>query len=422
MNMKISITRDLGKKLSWIFLVLLSLLAGFAFINSPGTNDVQIWSHWMDTARTNGLVAGFSAVTEDYPPLAITIMFLANQILRILHIEDFLSIKLSILFFLLFTTTLFWFWTRNLKVTIILYFALFLNSVLLGYIDIYFTPGLLLSLWMLKERRWLWFSIAFTLTCLTKYQPLMIAPFLFLYLLDIQDVRQWMRIKWKLIFLQIMLPAMALMGLTLVVFGLQPVWMSFSSAIFHKFLSGLAFNIPWIITHFLHVFSPDQFGGLNNGLADPFLTDSLRITLLPKLLFWISYLLALVQFFRSKKNFTNLLIYSMIGYFCYFIFNTGVHENHLFLVAILGMVLFWLEEGWRVNVVILLVIFNINMFLFYGAFGDFLPFLRLIAGIDSALILAILNVLFFIYLYILVMTENHQLERSGHNQLSSFLS
>jgi hypothetical protein len=36
---------------------------------------------------------------------------------------------------------------------------------------------------MLKERRRLWFSLSFSLTCLTKFQPVIIAPFVLLYVL-----------------------------------------------------------------------------------------------------------------------------------------------------------------------------------------------------------------------------------------------
>ena len=60
--------------------------------------------------------------------------------------------------------------------------------------------------------------------------------------------------------------------------------------------------------------------------------------------------------------------------------------------------------GWRANAVILLLMANINLFLFYGVDGD-LHIPRVFAGVDIALPLAILNVLFFIYLYGAVLAE-----------------
>jgi hypothetical protein len=156
----------------------------------------------------------------------------------------------------------------------------------------------------------------------------------------------------------------------------------------------------------LHVWNPDQFGALQNGSADYILSHSLRIVLLPRLVFWITYLLALSVFFRCQKTFTNLLTFSVLGYLCYYTFNTGVHENHLFLVAILAVVLYWRDESWRVNAVILSLMANINLLVFYGSDG--LHFHRVFAGIDIALPLAILNVLFFIYLYGAVLAEHLQ--------------
>jgi hypothetical protein len=61
---------------------------------------------------------------------------------------------------------------------------------------------------------------------------------------------------------------------------------------------------------------------------------------------------------------------------------------------------------------------NINLFLFYGVDGD-LHFPRLFAGIDIALLLAVLNILFFIYLYGAVLAEYLQpfwTKRAGYRK------
>jgi hypothetical protein len=200
-------------------------------------------------------------------------------------------------------------------------------------------------------------------------------------------------------------PAAVLTASMLVAFGPGPVLKAFDSALSNPFLSGNALNLNWIVTHFLHVWDPNQFGGLQNGLADCIPTSSLGIVLIPRLLFWTTYLLLLALFFRCEKTFTNLLIFCMLGYLCYFTFNKGVHENHLFLVAILAVVLYWREESWRTNAVILLLMANTNLFLFYGVDGDLHFPRRFPGGVDIALPLAILNVLFFIYLYGAVLAE-----------------
>jgi hypothetical protein len=136
-------------------------------------------------------------------------------------------------------------------------------------------------------------------------------------------------------------------------------------------------------------------------------TDSPRITLLPRLLFWITYLLTLALFFRSEKTFSNLLIFAGLGYLCYYTFNTGVHENHLFLVAILGrcVVLAGGSLAGECGDPVVNEKYQSVPVLRRG-WAPTLP--RLFAGIDIALPLAVLNVLFFIYLYGAVVAKSLQ--------------
>lgn len=389
------------------FLVMFALLIGLSFTFSPGTSDVEVWKAWANNADNYGPIEGYAASNGDYPPLASAILWFTEQVFQPLRAGTFLNIKFSIFFFLILTSFVFWLWLRDLKVTLILYFALLLNSVALAYIDIYFAPAFIFSLWMLEERRWLWFSLSFVVATLIKWQPMIIAPFCLLYILGIQNIREMRQLDYSSLFGKVALPVAVLAISTVVTFGLVPVLKAFYHALTHEFLSGNALNLNWIVTHFLHVWDPNQFGGLQNDLANNIKTRSLRIVLFPRLLFWTTYLLMLALFFRCQKTFTNLVIFSMLGYLCYYTLNTGVHENHLFLVAILAVVLYWRDESWRTNAAILLLMANINLFLFYGVDGH-LHFLRLFAGIDIAVAIAVLNVLFFSYLYGAVLAEYRQ--------------
>ena len=109
-----------------------------------------------------------------------------------------------------------------------------------------------------------------------------------------------------------------------------------------------------------------------------------------------SYLACLLAFFRRKKSYESLLLYSLYGFVGYYIFNTGVHENHLFMPAILGVLL--LEFGRRRIFSGLYWAFalNLNLFVFYGWDGreiDYLslPVTLLIAGVNSAAYLVALS-------------------------------
>src|SRR5262249_38730241 len=179
----------------------------------------------------------------------------------------------------------------------------------------------------------------------------------------------------------------------------SPVLRAFQAALSHKNLSGNALNLNWIVTYFLHTLRPNQFGGLQNGLATYILTESWKITLIPRLLFFSTYLLTLFVFVRREKDFKNLVLFSIIGVLCYYTFNIGVHENHLFLVAVLAVILLWLDASYRGTAVVLILMSNINLFLFYGTDGILLRYERLFLGIDTSLPLAFFNVLYFLFLF-----------------------
>ena len=381
-------------KLFTLALILTALMIGLIFTHSPGTTDVDIWRAWTNNAIARGPVEGYAANQADYPPLATAILFGANWLFGRLGAPVFLSIKLAILAFLLLSVLLFWLWTRSLGAVLILYFGLVLNSTALGYIDIFFAPGLILSLWMLQRRRWGLFSLFYALTCLTKWQPLIIAPFIGLYCFGARGRQGWKEIRRLLPGL--LIPGGAAALALVLAFGPQPVWLALKASLSHPYLSGNALNLNWIITHFLHVFRPNEFGGLQNGLAGYILTSDPRITAIPRLLFLGAYLLALAVFTRREKHFENLLVFSIAGFLGYFTFNTGVHENHLFLVTILAAVLLWLNPARRAAAIGLILAANINLFLFYGVDGA-LHFPRLFLGLDLALPLAAFNVLFFTY-------------------------
>lgn len=166
-------------------------------------------------------------------------------------------------------------------------------------------------------------------------------------------------------------------------------------------------NANWIFTHLLRVFSPEQFGGLVNRQANFIVTDSPQIQLVPRLLFILFYALTLAGFYRREKSFENTLLFSILGFSTYYTFNIGVHENHLFLVNILAVMLLWVNKAHWPKMLILILMNNINLFTFYGVNGEGPGFSRvLFRQVDFALILAIFNVGFFFYIW-----SKHSLNR-----------
>jgi hypothetical protein len=382
------------------FVVVLVLLLTLTLLQSPGTGDVVSFVQWAHNAHALGIRAGFKANQEMYPPLASIVLLGSVGSANVLGVDTIQAIKFGILLFLLLTSIVFWLWTRNFWLTVILHLALLLNSAALGYVDVFFAPSLLLSLWALKEKKLLLFMVFYCIACLTKYQPLTIAPLIGVYLLGVADIRNWRRIDIKRLAAQVLLPAGVIGFAVRSIYGARPIIQSLQSGFNEDYLSGLALNFNWILTYWIRVTDPARFGGLIDGEAKVIHTQAPDIVLLPHLLFYLFYASVVVAFLIREKTFENLINFALLGYLAYFTFNTSVHENHLFLAAVLSIILFWINHERLSTMVILLLMSNINLLLFFGITGGGLGFSRVIANtVDAALPLSIFNVSFFLMLW-----------------------
>jgi hypothetical protein len=101
---------------------------------------------------------------------------------------------------------------------------------------------------------------------------------------------------------------------------------------------------------------------------------------------------------KEEKTFKNLLLFSIIGHLSYFIFNTGVHENHLFIASALSLILFIIDRKYLPLTITIIIADNLNLFLFFGIDGKDFPFNRVI-GVDITLIFAIIYLSTFLYFF-----------------------
>lgn len=384
----------LGEK--FLVLSVLALLT-MGLFNARGTDDVGTLQAWQRNVFAYGPIEGFKINQGDYPPLMPFILYVTAHFSQQLVLSSFVGLKGSIVLFLCATGLVFWLWTRDLGLTALLYFSLLLNAVVLGYIDVYMTPFLILSLWALAlQKTWL-FAILFSITCLIKWQPLIIAPFLAVYLLNITRLRDWRQIPFAQLGVQVVLPVVGVLGLCTYLWR-SSLLRAFSSALSHKYLSANALNFNWLLTYATRISMPEHYGGLaQDGQVTAFLTTA-PFTLVPRVLFAGFYVGALVAFFKKDKTLENLLMYSIIGYLAYFIFNTGVHENHVYPATVLAILLYAKTKRHLPLMLMLIFMLNANMFFFYGIDGSAPGFSRVV-GIDVTVLLALLNVVFFLALW-----------------------
>jgi hypothetical protein len=391
------------QKLKSALIFALVNLFALSLLNAPGTYDVKIWMGWVDLLNQVGIVEGFQRI-YDYPPLSNIILFFVGKLARLLVVENITAHKMALYFFLLAATLVFWAWSKNLFAASMIELALIVSSTSLGYQDMYFAPQLVVALWAAKEKRWLLSTLFLAASFLAKWQPIMILPFIIIYVAGISDIRQWRQINFKTLVWSIALPLALIFAAMFAIFGSAFGYVMFR-AVSQDYLSGGALNLNWIVTHMLHVFDPGTFGALSAGEATIIQTTDPRIVLLPKLIFFALYFIALAAFFKSQRTFENLVLYSLAGYLAYFMFNTGVHENHLFLAVILVGVLLCVNIAHTQTFATWAMAHNINLILFFNLDGTEFSFRRVV-GVDMALLLAIVYLLLFVQFYVSVIRSN----------------
>lgn len=381
------------------FLVLFAILVSLFFTKTPGSGNMDTWVSWIEKVDTLGLVQGFSATEADYPPLTLIPLLLASFLSKTFGIWIYLAIKIVLLLFLFLTVIIFWLWKRDFLLSFFLFFALLLNSLAHGHLDVFFAPTLILALWALERRRWVLFISAFILSCLTKWQPLILAPMIAFFLLGIQKIGDIKKIEISVLLKKIILPAGLIIALIGIYFGFKPLGEALKNATHHAYISANALNLNWIITHFMHLTSPEKFGPLVNGRSDVIRTFESQYRIIPQLLFIFTYLMTLAVFFKREKTFEHLILFSLLGYLAYYMFNPGVHENHLFIAIILSIILYSQNKKHLFVMLFLTLIGNMNLLIFNGMDGIEISFDRVFSGVDLNFPLAVINLLFFVYFW-----------------------
>lgn len=383
-----------------LVLILLEILFVLVLLRSPGTTDTSnFFMVWTDRALKNGLIDSYRMFTDDYPPFSWVILFVAAKIGALCSIDIFLSFKLSLAVALLCTSLCFWGWTFDAALTGLMALSLYFNGVALGYIDTYWAPTFILSLWALQRKRIALFSALFAVSSLIKWQPLIIAPFLVLHAVSSPTgephsagvlMRRWFHL---------VAPAVGMVLATIIVFGYRPIAASLDHALNQELLSGDALNFNWLVTWFLEVVHPEKYGAIPDGTVKAIIIDpSVGWATAIKLIFIFFYLGALWRLFRWRASFVAAIECSLVGYLSYFIFNIGVHENHLFLATILAVVAAALARDKRLRAVLIVGASNLNLIAFYGFTGSPLAFTPVV-GVDVSIIFSAVNVALFLFVW-----------------------
>ncbi len=404
------------RQIAVIVIVILSV--EIAFLNTPGVGDRNRWLLYMDLARTHGIRSLYSTVVNlgvgngspalnlfkgdhfrslhavmggvqtDYPPLGIMILGAASKIADRLSLTDFITVKLLISAFMLACAGIAAVWRGRWHPVfgLAVFMALVPNGLMLSYIDPFFLFFFLLALFLFDRGSRAWGVAAYAVACLVKWQPIILGPFVVLFVLPR---------KFKVLDCLPLLSGIAVVLIAYAIFGNDMI-RAFLRGTGEDHLSSLGLNLNWLYTAYVEF--------KTHTLRDGALVDSLLgishhplVKYGSRSLAYLVYAAALFKFYRSNRTTLAFVEASIIAFLGYGMFYTNVHENHLLLVAI--MALFWafLDRARLLDAVMLTLMLNLNMYIFFGADGNGFDFSRTL-GVDVTIYMALLNVVYSIWL------------------------
>jgi hypothetical protein len=378
-------------------LLVVGCAIGLAFLNSPGTGDRAAWLDYMGFAREHSLRATAIYGIDDskYPPLGVVTLGLVGRFGSLLGWADLVALKVSLL---LATLASAWFitaWNARWQPLLgaAMFGALFANSMLLSYIDAYFVVVLLLALLCLQRGFLATGTALYTVSVFVKWQPMLLAPFLLLYLL--REPQRMTLVAAGRIFA----PAALVVAVIYLLFGnmvIAAFWRQITDPTFSSF-SGSALNLNWLITAAMQLSTGElqKDGGIvdtiwGGGSTLGYISYALRI---------VTFLTTVAYFYYSKRQFADLLQAAIIGYLCYFMFGFGVHENHGLIAAVLALCLVGTTGAGQVQAIVLAAMVNVNLLLFFGLTGTKPDLSRVVFGWDVSIYLSLLNLAIFAVLW-----------------------
>jgi hypothetical protein len=326
-----------------------------ATLNYPGTPDVGDFTRWAGMLLARGPLAGYPLIA-DYPPLGPVLLWACIGAGRAAHLPDLWSLKLAIAAFQFVASVILAARRQSLAAGALLWLLIAPFGTLLGYIDCFYLPFVLLAIFALQDEDFAIAGAWLAVALLIKWQPAILAPPMLIY--AFAHAPGWRKITC-------IIPGAVIFAAAAYAFGPAALWRAFSGAAGDPYFSGQAFNLDWIATAWLeHAHlggAPASAGGIAaiTALAPHWYMVS-------KALFWAVYALLLAAFIFRRKTAETLLLALLATESVQFCLNTGVHENHAFLLMTLACAGFYaaLLDGVLTGLIAILAISNI--LLFYG--------------------------------------------------------
>lgn len=334
--------------------LMLLFFFGLTMIGSSGTPDMYFhWLKWIYTTQQQGPFAGYASIVGDnYPPLSAVLLWAGDQALKNWGFHGSIVVKLTLTGFLLLSSIIYCYWSRDLRLTTIFLAGNFIAVVGLAYLDILVAPFILAACFCLYRQKFTWFLLFYSMAIFIKWQPLIMAPFVMVACWQHIHVHHY---RWRKI-TAVLLPPVLIVGAMVWLFGYKELITSLRLALNTNDFSSNAMNINGLVNEIIdiHAWRAAMDSLQHNGDEQAAITayteankilyvssgglSTLRYVL-SKLFFWGCFFYLLWRYMQSPTNAKRLLFYSTAAYVFYFIFNTGVHENHLHMALLLASAL-----------------------------------------------------------------------------------
>ena len=325
-------------------------------------------------------------ILTKFPPGHALIFYAFSFVFPVKFFGDLLALKSLIMLFYVATLGAYIWFTQSVGTLrvgrIVLYFSLFsliLNTQGLAYTDVLNFPFLIVSILYILQKKYFLSGCLFSISCLMKWQPIILLPVVFVYLVfNPQTSRNFSR-------------AMKFMGgLLTSVMLLYPFTSQIGSGLFLSLRNAIthtatyALNPQWIVQNLpISQVAVPVYGSPTSVWAG-----------IQLVVFTLSYGLVCWNMFRYTHKETRdeyFLHALLLALGTYYLFSFGVHENHFILGSVIAL-LIYAHRPTKINYGILRVVDlvnSINMFVFYGFTGVslFAPHKQ---GIDGTVILAII--------------------------------
>ena len=443
------------KNLKYILILTIAFKFLFAFLY--GTQDVEWWKAWYSSIEEKGVLNVYGVTDNEnikllkqglsfeevrkktqnvikyeaymyerknyvvtQPPVYLYHIFLAGKIYKIIdpnltnnRLYNFFLNLFPIIYSILTCFLIHYFLNSTQYKEHALVSALFcslnpliiLNSPIQGFWDPILGFYVLSSFIFLYKRKLTISFIFFTIAILVKPTAIIIIPVYLLFIIKEHASRQILKSIFisLVVFLFLVSPFIFSNHFISMILGVHSILDSSND------ISRQSLNIWWPLQYYLNFYNSNSHGLTNFIIGKEFIwyedfsaqkISSINLKLLSTILFIIATIVNLYN--ASKyllKNRAYIFYFAFIQIYIYFMLRIGVQNNHYYMMLVFcSVICFFSKEMFRTFLIIILIFF-IQDFIFYGFGRDFSLMLGALNFLNLpfiTVILSLLNFLFFL--------------------------